>query len=171
MKTSELRAWAEREIMIRGVPSELVDAPAQVLIHEVNLHRTELELQNEELQRTQLELEEERDYRVDLFDLSPVASLILDPSGRVVEANTSASVMLGVPKLVQIRRALAASLSQEDGDRLHRELRRAFACRTNQSCEVTIERMEGSSIPVRLDSIVLPRRELCATSIVDVSDR
>ncbi|HXK55091.1 MAG TPA: histidine kinase, partial [Gammaproteobacteria bacterium] len=41
------------------------------LFHELDVHRVELEMQNEELRRTQDELEEALDKYTDLFDYAP----------------------------------------------------------------------------------------------------
>ncbi len=52
--------------------AELSDNDIQELIHELQIHRIELELQNEELRQTQLELENSCDKYFELYNSTPV---------------------------------------------------------------------------------------------------
>ena len=49
-------------------------AEARVLVHELQVHQIELEMQNEELQRARLEAEEAWEKYYDLFDFAPMGA-------------------------------------------------------------------------------------------------
>lgn len=66
------------------------------LVHELQVHQIELELQNEELRRTHLELEAARARYSELYELAPVGFLTLNEQGRIVQANIRAARLLGV---------------------------------------------------------------------------
>lgn len=57
------------------------------LIHELAVYQAELEIQNEELQQTQLELLESKEQFYQLYNLAPVAYLVLNKNGAIVQAN------------------------------------------------------------------------------------
>ncbi len=57
------------------------------LLHELQVHQIELELQNEEMRRAQQELEASRNNFLQLFHKAPVGYLVLDSLGIIRQAN------------------------------------------------------------------------------------
>ncbi len=70
-------------------------ADALALLHELQVHQVELDLQNEELQRSRAELESAWAYQLQWHDASPSAQLVLDDAGRLMECNAGALKSLG----------------------------------------------------------------------------
>ncbi len=68
------------------------------LIEEYNIHKIELELQQEELSRNNRELEHKNRRLDDLFENAPVGYFILDNDGVISEVNTTATYILQKPK-------------------------------------------------------------------------
>ena len=92
-----LRSEAEREWQ-GGRPraSLAVDDPAR-LLHELQIHQIELELQNAELLRANRELEFVRSKFQALYESAPVAYLTLDAAHCVVDCNAQAVTMFRLP--------------------------------------------------------------------------
>lgn len=63
---------------------------ALALLHELQVHQVELDLQQEELQRSRAELEAAWAYQLQWHDASPSAQLVLDEAGRLMECNAGA---------------------------------------------------------------------------------
>src|SRR5512134_1699704 len=98
-KFSALRQRAEEALQRQ--PANLADlspADIQALIHNLQVHQIELELQNEELRRTQLELQAARDRYADLYTFAPVGYFTLDANGAIVEANLTGAALLSMPR-------------------------------------------------------------------------
>ncbi|MCF8061714.1 MAG: PAS domain S-box protein [Deltaproteobacteria bacterium] len=65
------------------------------LVHELEVHQVELEIQNDELRRAQAELEASRNRFAELYESAPVAYVILNPKGLIQRANRAAQELLG----------------------------------------------------------------------------
>jgi len=68
-------------------PSPPLRDPSSALLHELQVHQVELEMQNDELRRDQLELQAAHERIVDLYDCAPVGYLTLDVRGFITAAN------------------------------------------------------------------------------------
>ena len=70
------------------------DEPYEKVIHELQVHQIELELQNEELLEVQQKLEKSKKHYYSLFHKSPVGYLVLSQKGEILEANDKAVQLL-----------------------------------------------------------------------------
>ena len=68
---------------------------ALALLHELQVHQVELDLQDEELRRSRLELEHALARYMQLYDFSPVAYFSVGPDTALFEINLAAARMLG----------------------------------------------------------------------------
>src|SRR5512133_486484 len=116
-----LRSRAEATILKNRavVPKGLHPMPhaeAQKLIHELQVHQVELEMQNEELSRARAELEAARRHYFDLYHLAPVGYCILSREGLVLEANFTAVNMLDLALSTLIRKPITRFIFKDDQD-------------------------------------------------------
>ena len=91
---------------------------ALVLLHELQVHQVELDLQNEELQSSRVELEAACDRQLQLRDASPGAQLVLDDQGRVIEGNALALQHLHASGPQLLGKALTGWLAAADVPRM-----------------------------------------------------
>jgi PAS domain-containing protein len=68
------------------------------MLHELQVHQIELEMQNEEMRRAQAELDAARARYFDLYDLAPVGYCTVNDKGLILEANLTASTLLGIAR-------------------------------------------------------------------------
>ena len=76
----------------------MAGADARALVHELQVHQIELEMQNDELQRAQAAAQEASERYCDLFDLAPVAYFLWDHEGRILEVNLAGAALLGLDR-------------------------------------------------------------------------
>ena len=96
------------------------------LLHALQVHQVELEMQNEELRQARGELEESQSRYQDLFDQAPVGYCTLDANGEIAEANHTLADLLGVSRSALIGQALVRFVfvaNRDDWRRLEADLR------------------------------------------------
>ena len=124
------------------------DPPTPAVLHELQVHQVELEMENEELRRTQAALEASRNHYLELYDLAPVGYLTLSGDGRIEDGNLAAAGLLGVDRTKLPGRPFAAFVVREDADRWQL----AFKSRDPdvQSCDLQLRRNDGSPFHAHL---------------------
>lgn len=86
---------------------------ALALLHELQVHQVELELQNEELVASRLAAEEVARQQAFLFDRAPMGYLLIDDRGVIRKANQAAAELLGVDRLTLCGVPLSVVLTPE----------------------------------------------------------
>jgi two-component system, cell cycle sensor histidine kinase and response regulator CckA len=178
-KLSELRQRAEAALAEKtgsgaSDASTLPSDDLRSLIHELQVHQIELEMQNDELRRAQLALEESRDRYLDLYDYAPVAYFTLDRKGVVLQTNLTAVRLLEKERELLISKPFSRFLSQEDADTFYLHLNRVLETGAKQTCQVKLVKKDGALIYAQLESVQIPdidgQRNLCRTVVSDISD-
>ncbi len=155
----DLRTAAERHIegAAEGAAAGATTAPQALtqgtdlqLLHELQVHRIELEMQNETLRLVQLDLEASRDRFVDLYEFAPVGYLTLTTEGVISEANLTAATMLQLDRGKLLHRRLAAFIAAEDQDGWERFLPVIKHYEGGTSAEVTMLRGDGTTMAAQL---------------------
>ena len=94
------------------------------LLHELQVHQIELELQNRSLREAQAELEASRNRYADLYDFAPVAYCTLDARGCVRECNLTCATMIGLDRAHILGKPFLALARVQDSSAFWAHLRR-----------------------------------------------
>ncbi|HUV98865.1 MAG TPA: PAS domain S-box protein [Gallionella sp.] len=151
-ENSTLRAEAEARLA-GAQPPEALALSAEVMLHELQVHQIELEMQNEELRRMQLTLEESRDRYVDLYELAPVGYLTLTDTGMIAEINLTCAALLGEERQRLVQRRFSAYVASGGSDRWQRLFINVLRHGNKESCELAMQRSDGSSFDAQLDCL------------------
>src|SRR6185369_10067343 len=141
----ELRRRAEARLpdQRKGPRSKAGDqksaADAARLLHELEVHQIELEMQNAELQKARDDLEAALEKYTDLYDFAPVGYLTLDPEGIIREANLAGASLLGIERSALVNRRFELFVSATNLSDFGAFLKKVFASKVRQSCEVTLQ--------------------------------
>jgi PAS domain S-box-containing protein len=117
--------------------------PTSELLHELQVHQIELEMQNEELRRTQVALEVSRDRYVDLYDFAPIGYFTVSDAGLIEDANLTAAALLGVDRAKLRGRRFAAFVIPESVANWGSLLSEVRSDAEPHSCDLALQRSAG----------------------------
>jgi PAS domain S-box-containing protein len=113
------------------------------LLHELDIHQAELEIQNEELLASQRRLSELSQQHLDLFENAPCGYLILSSTGMIVRANIAATRLLSPEGDVPPSDGLSRYIEKGHEGAHWAALRAAGETGERQSVEIPLKRPEG----------------------------
>ena len=147
---AQLRAAAEAALA-GSTPAEGASRSATALLHELQVHQIELEMQNESLLQVLAALEESRDRYVDLYDFAPVGYLMLSEAGLIMEINFAGAALLGADRSRLHGQRFDSHVAITDRVRWQQHFADVMAQAEKQSLDLQIRHSDGSLADVRLD--------------------
>ncbi len=133
-----------------NITREMKPEDAQLLFHELRVHQVELELQNEELRRVQLELEVARERYFDLYDLAPVGYCTVNEESLILEANLTATTLLGVSRSALVKRPITRFMPRTQQVLYQQCCQKVQTSGQTESCELQMLKANGAPIWVSL---------------------
>ncbi|MDP2078982.1 MAG: PAS domain-containing sensor histidine kinase [Sulfuricurvum sp.] len=117
-------------------PEVLTSIETDHLVHELQVHQIELEMQNEQLHLTQVGLEHERMRYVDLYNLAPVGYCTLNMQGKILQANLTAANLFGTTQHDLVNQSITHFILQEDQDIYYLCQKQSDDVNASRSCEL-----------------------------------
>jgi len=173
---TELRQQAEAQLKKskKGkTPAPKTAADTLRLLHELEVHQIELEMQNEELARLHSEAEATLSLYAELYAFAPVGYFTLMRDGTIRRANLTAVKIMGVGLSELIKRRFAVFLSPPSRATFSDFLDKVFASRNKETCEVAIQKDGSAPLRARIEAIVDSsdgQDGLCYAIVSDVTD-
>jgi PAS domain S-box-containing protein len=137
------------------------------LVHELEVHQLELEIQNRALRENQELLEESRARYATLYDYAPVGHVALDRQGLIRELNLTCAALLGEDRRLLAGRPFRLLLAPASRRHFDDHLRLCFAGRQPSSVELAIPVGHGDVLDVRIVELVSAAHAAPDTGTID----
>lgn len=132
-KADNLREIVEKKLKSTGTNlSEMLDDEIKHLLHDLEVHQIELEMQNDELCKTQGLLEASNAKYANLYDLAPVGYFTCDSNGHILEANLTMTKQLGIARESLLDTGFYDYIVEEDKDEFYLYLKKIFRKKTGR---------------------------------------
>jgi PAS domain S-box-containing protein len=152
---------------------KLSSGDVQSLVHELEVHQIELEMQNEELRRVQHELEEARNRYSDLYDFAPIGYFTFDKNGSILEVNLTGAKKLGRERGNLIKKPFSLYI-HGNKDIFSSHIREVFNTETQMICELRLVDNKGNIYDAQLESMPVHDSDgnlLARTAMSDITGR
>lgn len=161
----------------RAAPSTI---DPQRLVHELQVHQVELEMQNQELRESRAAMETATARYTDFYDFSPAGFVSLARNASIVQINLAGALLLGSERMALTGKGFSQFVAAPDKAVFTALLQRVFATPIKQTCEIGLVPAQAhaasmgvneASTIVQIDAIRSADGQECRAVVVDVSAR
>lgn len=177
-KADGLRRRAEKRLGAKKakLPLPRSEESTRRLVHELEVHQIELEMQNAELRQAREELELSRNKYLELYDFAPIGYFTFDDAGKIREVNLTGAKLMGVERQRLVNKSFAGFIADADGkENFLKHCQTVIQKEGEQACEIRLKKKDGTYFWARLQSAVVENNDGKAedvhTTIIDITKR
>jgi len=141
-RRAEMRLKAQTEHAHLAAPQ--TEADTKRLLHEIQVHQLELEMQNAELHEARNSVETLLETYTDLYDFAPVGYFSVDEEGLILEVNLVGAALLGIERSRLINRRLQGFVAPASRTTFPSFFKKVFSGPEKQICEISFLNERGT---------------------------
>ena len=174
-QAAELRRQAEAKLGDRKKKASVLPAPLsdpQRLVHELEVHQIELEMQNEELTQSRAQVEAGLRRYTDLYDFAPIGYFTLAGDGAIRQVNVAGANLLGAERVALIKRRFGVFVSATSRLAFNAFIEKVFGSNRKEACEVQLLKDGPAPSWVHIEAMrENSEREECRVMVSDITER
>jgi PAS domain-containing protein len=166
-----LRLKAEEKLKEKQKKGSIpvLESETKKLLHELQVHQIELEMQNEELQEAYETAEKALKKYTMLYDFAPMGYFTLDSDGSICDLNFTGADLLGEKRFTLVNSNFKLFISKESQPAFNNFFRKIYSGNAKESCEVMLSYDNNPLCLVYMEGIVTGDDRKCLLSVVDIS--
>lgn len=146
-----------------------MEADTMKLVHELQVHQIELEMQNEELKQANETAEAALKKYTMLYDLAPMGYFTLDEDGSIYDLNFTGADLLGARRFSLVSSNFKLFVAKESRQVFNDFFEKVYSSGAKESCSVKLAYDDVSLMEVYIEAIVTGDDRKCLLSVVDIS--
>ena len=168
-----LRQKAEDQLKKKSLvkKASFTEADTLKLLHELEVYKIELQMQNEELQTAKETASSANEKLAAVYDFAYTGYFTLSTKGVIKELNLSGARMLGIERSNLVNRNFTEFLTIDTHSDFIVFFRDVIKSDSLKSCEVRLKVKESPSIYVHLDGIASADSQNCHLTVIDITRR
>jgi PAS domain-containing protein len=166
-----LRKKAEEELKKKEkeLARKIKETDAKKLLHELQVHQIELEMQNEELRQAYETAEQALKKYTLLYDYSPMGFFTIDHDGTILDLNFSGAEMLKEKRFSLININFKLFIYEDSKPVFNNFLSKVYTSKSKESCEIMLGYENNPLCYAYIEGIVTFEDEKCLLSVVNIS--
>jgi hypothetical protein len=150
--------------------SPVKETDVNKLIHELQVHQIELEMQNEELRQAYDTAEAALKKYTMLYDLAPTGYFILDHDGSISDLNFTGADILGDRRFSLINSNFKLFISRDSQPVFNNFFSKVYTSNTKESCMVMLGYDDSPLCFVYIEGVATGDDQKCLLSVIDISN-
>jgi PAS domain S-box-containing protein len=173
MGTVSLREKAERQFKKSHSEKRSIRTEPETLkiIHELEVHQIELEMQYEELKLAEVKAEKATEKFTTLYDFAPVGYLTLDYDCSICGLNLSGAIMLQRERSLLVKSNFRKFITHDTLPVFNDFFRKVFETHLKQTCEVRLKLYGDYTVFLHIEGIVSADDQRVLTTLTDITER
>lgn len=169
-KSAEEKLNSKKPVIQNRQPDE-----ANVLLHELQVHQVELEMQNEELKRANTQTENALSKYYELYDLAPVGYFTISEQGKILEVNQAGANLVDIRNRYLLNNYFQNYIA-EDSLSLYTAFRTQITeSKMKHTCEIRLLKKGKTPFHAQITGIVVKIHNKSEShmwfSVLDITDR
>ncbi len=168
----ELRQKAEEKLKTKqhgGAEPQVSGDDVTRLLHELQVHQIELEMQNEELRHAYETAETALKKFTMLYDLAPMGYFTLDRDASITELNFTGADILGDKRFSLVNSNFKLYISEDSLPVFNDFFRKVYTGSSKESCKVTLGYNTKILCQVYMEGVIADDNQKCLLSVIDLS--
>jgi len=170
---AELRRRAEERLQAKTVAqrSPRSAEAMQRLVHELEVHRIELEMQNEALHQARDEVDSVLAKYTDLYDFAPAGYFTLNRNETISAVNLSGAELLGIERSELVGRHFGEFVAPVDRPGFTAFLGTVFTSQRKVTCEAALHNRGDLPLIVHIEALADTSGQNCRLVLIDITGR
>jgi PAS domain-containing protein len=164
-----LKAEKQLEENTKALNKSVLESDVKKLLHELQVHQIELEMQNEELIRANETAETALKKYTMLYDFAPMGYFTLGTDGSILDLNFTGAEILGEKRIGLVGTNFKLFVSDTSKPLFNKFFRKVLASNAKESCQISLGYENENHRTVYIEGIVLEGDTNCLLSVVDIS--
>jgi PAS domain-containing protein len=148
---------------------QVIETDAIKLLHELQVHQIELEMQNEELIHANEAAETALRKYTMLYDFAPMGYFTLDPEGNISELNFTGAEILGDKRFSLVNSNFKLFVAEDSKAIFEKFFSKVNSKKGKESCELKLGYDGRQLCSVYMEGVVTGDDNTCLLSVVDIS--
>lgn len=148
---------------------QVTEADVKKLLHELQVHQIELEMQNEELREAYETAETALKKYTMLYDFAPLGYFTLEKDGSISELNFTGAEILGEKRFSLVNSNFKLFVAESSRSEFNRFFSKVFKSNIKESCEIMLGYDRKPLCSVYMEGVVVGDDRKCLLSVVNTS--
>jgi len=170
---TDIRNKAEKKLKKKTSAKIPVLTEVQILklIHELEVHQIELEMQSDELWMARDNAKKIADKFTEMYDFAYTGYFSLNLEGKIIELNLSGATLLGLERSNLIHKVFKNYVTLDTKSNFYDFFSKVFVTKIKETCEVRLLVKGNTSVHVYIEGILSGDEQKCLLTVVDVTKR